>query len=348
MDRVVIFSAVNTKIKSLERDFLNKQNYLDMLKMANVVEAARYLKENTSYQKLFEEIKIDTISRRDIEDILIQKMITNIDKLTYYFRDDYRVLVRSFYLKYEIRDLKILARSIFNGENPKKAGKPLSFLGKHSKIVPEKLFKARTVRDLIYLLEGSEFFEFLIPLIDGKRENLFRFEMVLDNSYYSITQKQRLNILPADRYLIKKWEGLLADLYNIQWIYRGKKFYRLSPEELLNYTINFGDRLTYKDRQKMCYSKSSEGLDRLTANSVYGSLFKKEDMIADIYMERYINRVIFYRLEQLNRKFPLSIIQTIAHIWKLEIEIKDIIAIVESIRYKLPGEEAKKYLVRVA
>ncbi len=348
MDRIVLFSAVNTKIKVLEREFLNKQNYLDMLKMTSVPEAAGYLKDYTSYQKLFEEITIETISRRDIEDILIKKMVANIDKLIFYFRDDYRTLVRSFYLKHEIRDLKILARSIFNGENPREIGKPLSFLGKHSEIVPEKLFKAKTVRDLIFLLEGTEFFEYVIPLIDGKRENLFRFEMVLDNSYYNITQQKRLNLLSTDRSLIRKWEGLLADLYNIQWIYRGKKFYQLSPEELLNYTINFGDKLSYKDRQRMCYTKSLENLNRLISGSYYGSLFGKEEFSTDIYMERHINRFIYKQLGQLNRKFPHSIIQTIAYIWQLEMEIKDIISIVESIRYKLPGEEAKKYLVRVA
>lgn len=345
MDRVIVYSAINTKIKVLERDFLKRQDYLNLLKMDSVSKAAGYLKENTSYGKFLENINLDTVSRRDIEEILKRNMITIVDKLLYYFRGDYKILIRSLYIRYEIEDLKNLARSIFNGDE--KIEKPLSFLGKYSQIEPEKLYQAKTIRDLIYLLEGSEFFEFLIPLVDGRRENLFRFEMALDTSYFNIIQSRRLNIFPIDRYLIKKWEGLLADLYNIQWIYRGKKFYQLSPEELLNYTINFGDKLTYKERQKMCYAVNLEDLYQMTLNSVYGFLFKKEEISTDIYMERRINRFTFYQLMLLKRKFPLSIMQVIAFVWKLELEIRDIIAIIESIRYNLSREEAKKFLIKV-
>lgn len=319
-----------------------------MLRMTSVSQVASYLKENTSYRDILASIQTDKVSRRDIEDILTTNMIINMDKLIYYFRGDYRVLIRSLYLKYEIEDLKILARSIFNGKKAEEIESSLSFLGKYSKIEPERLFQAETIRDLIYSLKGSQFFEFLIPLVDGRRENLFRFEMALDTGYFNIIQSRKLNILPLDGHLIKKWEGLLADLYNIQWIYRGKKFYQLPPEELLNYTINFGDRLHYKERQRMCYSKSPADLHQMISELAYGFLFKKEEISTDIYMERRINRFLFYKLKILNKKFPLTIIQTITYIWRLELEIRDIISIVESIRYNIPAEEIKKYLVRAA
>jgi len=348
MDKVIIYAAVNTKIRALEKDFLEREDYLNMIRKKSVVDVAHYLKENTSYGKLLKEINIDNISRRDLEDILKNNMIKNMDKLIYYFRDDYRELIRSLYMKYEIEDLKILSRSIFNGKKLETIEKSLSFLGKYSRVSPEKLFKSRTIRDLIYSLEGSEFFEFLIPLVDGRRENLFRFEMALDMGYFSIIQRRKLKISPEDRKILKKWEGLLADLYNIQWVYRGKKFYSLSPEELLNYTINFGDKLTFRERKAMCYEKNLEELYKMIADTIYGFLFKKEEMYRDIYMERRINRFMYYKLKALDRQFPLSIIQTIGYVWSFEFEIRDIISIVEGIRYNIPPEEAKKFLVKVA
>lgn len=348
MDKITIFAAVNTKIRVMEREFLKREDYLILLKKKSVADASRYLKESTSYRKLLGEVYPDTVSRRDIEDILKRNMIKNINKLIHYFRDDYKILIRSLYMKYEIEDLKVLARSIFNGKNPAAIEKSLTFIGRYSQVNPEKLIKSETIRDLIYSLEGSEFFEFLIPLIDGRRENLFRFEMALDMGYFNIIQSRKLKISSKDRQLLKKWEGMVADLYNIQWIYRGKKFYNLSPEELLNYTINFGDKLTFLDRKKMCYTKSMEELFKITANSVYGFLFKVEEISTDIYMERRINRFIYYQLRVLSNKSPLSIIQTIEYVWLLEFEIRDIISIIESIRYNLPSEEARKFLVKVA
>ncbi|MCK4240433.1 MAG: V-type ATPase subunit [Candidatus Atribacteria bacterium] len=348
MDKVIIYAAVNTKIRALEKDFLKREDYLNMIQKKSVVEVARYLKDNTSYGKLLREINLDNISRRDLEDILKNNMIKNMDKLIYYFRDDYKEFIRSLYIKYEIEDLKNLSRSIFNGKELETIKKPLSFLGKYSRVSPEKLFKSRMIRDLIYSLEGSEFFEFLIPLVDGRRENLFRFEMALDMGYFSIIQSRKLKISREDRKILKKWEGLLADLYNIQWVYRGKKFYSLSPEELLNYTINFGDKLTFRERKAMCYAKNLEELYKMITNTIYGFLFKKEEMYRDIYMERRIKRFIYYKLKALDRQFPLSIIQTIDFVWSFEFEIKDIISILEAIRYNMPPEEARKFLVKVA
>ena len=348
MDKVITYAAVNAKIRALEKDFLKREDYLNMIRKKSVVDVARYLKENTSYGKLLREINIDNISRRDLEDILKNNMIKNMDKLIYYFRDDYKEFIRSLYIKYEIEDLKILSRSIFNGKELETIEKPLSFLGKYSRVSPKSLFKSRTIRDLIYSLEGSEFFEFLIPLVDGRRENLFRFEMTLDMGYFSIIQSRKLKISREDRKILKKWEGLLADLYNIQWVYRGKKFYSLSPEELLNYTINFGDKLTFRERKAMCYAKNLEELYKMIANTIYGFLFKKEEMYRDIYMERRINRFIYYKLKALDRQFSLSIIQTIDFVWSFEFEIRDIISILEAIRYDTPSEEARKFLVKVA
>ena len=348
MDKVIVYAAVNTKIRALEKDFLKREDYLNMIQKKSVVDVAHYLKENTSYGKLLSEINIDNISRRDLEDILKNNMIKNMDKLIYYFRDDYKELIRSLYIKYEIEDLKILSRSIFNGKNLETIEKPLSFLGKYSRVDPKILFKSKTNRDLIYSLKGSEFYEFLIPLVNGKRENRFRFEMALDMGYFSIIQSRKLRISREDRKILRKWEGLLADLYNIQWVYRGKKFYSLSPEELLNYTINFGDKLTFRERKTMCYAKNLEELYKMITNTIYGFLFKKEEISRDIYMERRINRFMYYKLKALDRKFSLSIIQTIDFVWSFEFEIRDIISILEAIRYDIPSEEARKFLVKVA
>lgn len=346
MDRVTVYAAVNTKIRVLEGEFLKREDYANMLQKKSVADMVRYLKDNTSYGRILGDIRIESISRREIEEILKRNMIKNMDKLIHFFKDDYRDFIRSLYIKYEIEDLKILARAIFNGERPETIEKPLTFLGKYSSVDPKRLFKASDIKGLIYALEGSEFFEVLKPILDGKRENLFSFEMALDLGYYSILQSRRRKISKEDSKVLQKWEGMVADLYNIQWIYRGKKFYKLSQEELLNYTMNFGDKLTFADRKAMCYVKNLDELYRMTMDSGYGFLFKKEEMSRDIYMERRINRFLYYRLKALTRKYPMSIMEIIGYVWSFEFEIRDIISMMESIRYELPPDETRKFLIK--
>ena len=349
MNKVIIYAAVNTKIRALEKNFLKREDYLNILRKKSVFDVARYLKENTFYSKLLDEIRIDeNISRRDLEYVLKKNMIDNMDKLIYYFRDDYKEFIRFLYMKYEIEDLKILARSIFNGIELESLEKPFSFLGKYSKVNPERIFKSKSIQELIYSLEGSVFFEMLNPLLAHKIENLFEFEMALDMGYFNIIQSRKLKISPKDMKILKKWEGMVADLYNIQWIYRGKKFYNLLPEELLNYSVNFGDKLSFRERKMMCYTKNLDELYQIITNTIYGFLFKKEEMSRDIYMERRINRFMYYKLKALDRQFPLSIIQTIDFVWSFEFEIRDIISILEAKRYGIPIEESRKFLVKVA
>jgi len=345
MGDYTVYAAVNTKIRVMEGDFLTPQDYENMLQKRSVSELASYLKTNTRYSKFLKDIDVENISRRDLEQIFRRRMINNLDRLIYYFKGGYRDFVRSLYLKFEIADIKHLARLIFNGSKTDDLNKSYVFIGKYSKLDPGKLFAASSIRDLIISMEGSEFYEFVKPLLDGKRENLFRFEMALDMGYFSMLDRIRKKVSGSDYKILELWEGTVADLYNIQWIYRGKKFYRLSPEELLNYTMNFGKKLSFSKRKAICYAANLEEFYELTQSTGYQFLFKKNQS-QDIYMERRLNRYIYHMMKSLNRKYPMSIIQIICYVWFLEYEIKDIYAICESIRYRVSSEEAKNFLIK--
>lgn len=345
MGNSLVYAAVNTKIRAMEGDFLTREDYRNMLQKHSVPELARYLKDNTHYAEFLKDVDEDNISRRDLEEIFRRRMINDLDRLIYYFKGGYRDFVRSLYLKYEIADIKHLARLIFNGSKPQDFSQSLTFIGKYSRLHPEKLFAAASIRDLITSMEGSEFYPFVKPLLDGRRENLFRFEMALDMGYFSMINQRREKISGTDYRIVQFWEGTVADLYNIQWIYRGKKFYRLLPEELLNYTLDFGEELSFTKRKALCYAANLEEFYELVQSTGYQFLFKK-NQTQDIYMERRINRYIYHLLKALNRKYPMTIIQTICYVWFLDYEIKDIFAICESIRYRITPEEARRFLIR--
>jgi V/A-type H+-transporting ATPase subunit C len=344
MDNITRYGAINTKIHAMEGDFLKREDYKNMLGKSSVAEVITYLKQNTVYGKMLY-VQTEGISRRVLEEALNKSMIARIDKLIHYFTGSYREFIRTLYMKYEIEDLKILARTIFNEERPEDIDKPLTFIGKYSRLDPNKILEANSIRDLILSMDKTELFNELKPVIDMKRENLFYFEMALDMGYFNILKKNWRKISENDRHVMEKWEGMVADLYNVQWIYRGKKFYNLLPEELLNYTINFGEKLSFSDRKQMCYIENLDDLYRMTANLGYGFLFNKENT-KDIFMERRINRYIFYNLKTMSKKYQMSIIKTVAFIWFLEFEVRDIVSIIESIRYKIPAEQADKFLIK--
>lgn len=345
MDNVTRFAAVNAKIKTMEGGFLRDEDYISLLKMDSVIEVARYLKEKTAYSEVLADVEVESIHRGMLENLVKQNMVKNIDRIIHYFTGEYRDFIKTLYAKYEIEELKVIARAVYNGKNPADFRNG-AFIGKFSGLDQNKVFTAKQVRDIIYALEGSEFYKFLIPLVDGDfTENLFRFEMVMDMSYYTILQREWSKLSKRDMSILQHAQGIIADLRNIQWIYRGIKFYRLSPEELLNYTINIGYRLDFNLLKALCYAQSLEEFFRLVKTTRYSFMFK-EDETTDIYMERRMERHIYFELRALVRNNNLSIISAFAFIIFLEYEVKDIISIVEAIRYRIPADQAHKYIIR--
>lgn len=345
MDNVTRFAAVNAKIKTMEGRFLKDEDYASLLRMESVSEVARYLKEKTAYSEILANVEAENIHRGMLENLLKQNMVKNIDRIIHYFTGDYKDFIKTLYAKYEIEDLKIVARAVYNGKDAADF-KSSAFIGKYSRLDHKKVFEAKYIRDIIEALHNSEFYRFLIPLVDGDfTENSFRFEMVLDMSYYTIIQREWSKLSKRDIGILKHAQGIIADLLNIQWIYRGKKFYKLSPEELLNYTINIGYRLDFNMLKALCYSQNLDEFNNIVKATQYSFMFK-EDETTDIYMERRMQRYIYFELKTLVKNNNLSIISAFTFIIFLEYEVRDIISIVEAIRYKIPADAAHKYIIR--
>ncbi|MFZ5353812.1 MAG: V-type ATPase subunit [Bacillota bacterium] len=345
MDNTTRYAAINTKIRAMESSLLSVEDYLQLIEKQSVEEVAEYLKKKTGYKEVLKDIDSHSVHRGTLESIIKQNMIFNIDKIIHYFNGEYKRFIYTLYARFEIEELKTIARAVYNKEDTGKY-KGSVFIGKYSGVDTNKIFDAKLVRDIIFALEGSEFYRYLLPLIDNNvSENLFRFEMVLDLSYYDLLKKAWSKLSKQDIKILEQSQGLIADLLNLQWIYRGIKFYRLQPEILLNYTIRLGHRLDFSTIKRLCYSRDLNEFYEYAQQTKYSFLFKN-DGTTDIFMERRLDRHIYFEIKALVRTYGMSIITTFAYVLFLEFEVRDIIAITEAIRYKVPKEEARKYLIR--
>ena len=140
-------------------------------------------------------------------------------------------------------------------------------------------------------------------------------------------------------------QGINIDLLNLQWIYRGLKFYNLPPEILFNYTIANGLEFNRNDIKGFCYSKNLDIFKSKILGTKYSFLFDQENTM-DIFMERRILRYQYYPLKKTKIKNALNIMQSVVYGLFLETEIRDIISIIENIRYGMSVEEARKFLIR--
>ncbi len=344
------YSAINTKLRGMESRFLDKNDYNKLLQCTTVQEVADYLKSTQAYSDLLSKVDTASINRGNLEYILKSSMIDDIDNIIKYFSGNYKKFIHALYAKHEIAEMKQLARRLFNAipssliydnENPS-----FTFIGKYSGVNKQKVAQAGSISDIINAYEGTSLYKYIKPLLLSDNENnLFRFETVLDIAYYSILMKESNELNPKDRALVQSAIGTVGDLLNIQWIYRGMYFYNLLPAVLFNYSINAGNKFSKRKIRDLCYLPGVEDLENHIKKTKYSFLIKNDDT-TDAYMERRLERFIYFKFLKMRWDNPMSIIQTFSHIIFLEYQIRDIITLIEVIKYHLAPAEAQGYLIK--
>lgn len=338
------FAAINTKIRVLKSKSLDRKDYINLMGKKNVEEQIAYLRENTIYGEELSELE-DLNNIQQIEIGLERRLISEFKKIIKYFTDDYRNLFRALMLRYEIEDLKLYLRALERKEDLNKV-EPLSLLKeKYYSFNPKKLRNSSNLEEFIENLKGTIYYNVLNSYKKEEHTKIiFYMEMNLDRLYFNSLKSQSKNLAKEDRIIFEKILGINEDLLNIEWIYRGIKFYSLLPEELINFTLPHGYKFNYKKLKKMCYSTEKE-LKEIVLETPYDFLFDTEKDV-DLYMERRIERYLYYRFLNAFKKANLDITLPIVYIHLLEYEIRDIISILEAKKYGLTLQETKDYLVR--
>jgi len=336
-------AAINTKVRVLKGKMLKQKDFKALLSKKSVGDVAAYLKEHTSYKEI---LNMDDIHRRDLEQILKKYIVIQFEKLTHYFNGEYRKLFRIMSLRYEIEDIKLYLRVITRNENLETISDRTVYSGLFSTLDYESLIKASSIEEVINSLKGTIYYDALKHYSnESGGKLLFYAEMSLDKLYFRLLYEQAGKLEKKDELAFKELLGKNIDLFNLEWIYRGLKFFKLSPEELINYTLTNGYSLNYKLLKELCYSDSADKLINKVLDTRYGFLFDNKNTL-DLLMERRIERYLYFQFLEYYHKGNTGIIIAIIYIHLLEYEIRDIVSITEAIRYGLNKEEINKYLIR--
>ena len=165
-------------------------------------------------------------------------------------------------------------------------------------------------------------------------------EMSLDRYYFKQLEKAIGMLSGVDREMLDALLGKNTDLLNIQWIYRGKKFYGLSSEELYNYCLESGRKFRGNQLKDLCYVESLEEYKKKIEQTEYAILFSQDE----IMMEKNMERFIFNLINQLIKKGGESIIVPLGYLHKLEYEMRDLFTVLEGLKYS--EKNMNNYLVR--
>lgn len=343
MSNVRRFAALNTKIKSMVGKLLTKEDYQAMVLMNNEQEIFDYLIEQTYYSNIFKDLEEFTIS--SVENQIKNYILELYKKILCFISGEYKKLFKLLMRRFEAEDIKTFLRALVLGQDIH----DLYLLYPKSKIYSKFDYKdlctSKDVSEFIEKLKDSMYYKVLkIYLNEEANRMLFYMEMNIDRVYFSKLTTE-LSKFKGDERSIFDILQMNIDFLNFQWIYRGRKFYKLSPEEVLNYALPNGHYLTYETLKELSYANEYE-IFEIMSKTHYKKIFDHETA-TERYLERDMDRYLYKNFLRSERESVLNMVTVVTFTHRLEFEMRDLFTIIEAKHYGVSAVELKEYLIRV-
>lgn len=136
--------------------------------------------------------------------------------------------------------------------------------------------------------------------------------------------------------------GTQIDWLNIMWMYRGKQFFRQSPEEISKLLIPVQYKLKKAEWQSLLDAEQIEGFCRVLGSTVY---FKGRDALVKMQDEVSYHQVMGRMYRRACQKYPASMAPVFYYFYAKEREIEHLTTALEGIRYQVPARDIRALIL---
>lgn len=347
MGNLLSYSGITTKVRAMESHLITDSQFREMAALETVSEAVEYLKRLPAYEDLFSNLEDKELHRGPIEQRLILSLYQDFAKLYRFGNLSQRKFLDLYFMHFEIDILKKCFRNSM-GQNHLDIDLSAfqNFFNQHSKLNLMKLSSSENMQEFISNLEGSVYHDMLSRLDDTVTPTLFDYEVHLDLLYFKTIWKVMGKYLDRkEKALLTRCFGSKLDLLNVQWIYRSKKYYRLSSAEIYSLLIPVSYHLNKEQISRLTEASSMEEFFSVLKTTFYGrksdfEVTEKPDL--ENLTQNVLNK-IYHSTSQLN---PYSIATLNSYLYFKEAEIQKVITLIESIRYQIGPEKIMSYVVK--
>ncbi len=358
MSSLTTYAGASAKLAAMSSNLLKKEDYEALMTKASVPEVARYLQETPMYSEALKGVDVEQIHRRDLEIILKADLIKDIKKFVAFMVTLDKTFVRCLFTRYEIENLKLAIRNALIEAEAKRTIEYLKSkfydLGEWATIDPIKVALSSSREEILDNLEKTPYYEVIRNIFAsyrGPRKNIMGIiENALDSWFFPRFLESAKKLGNKDYKVARRMIGVRADLINLEWIVRVKKFYTLRSEEIYNSLIPVYFKLNTNYLHQLCDAKDVKEVLDMGINGPYEEVFRnlKDDDLLPHGITENVRRFLYKEAERALSSFSNFSIASFFHYFYLkEYEIMDIISLIEGVRYKIKPNEMKKYLIRV-
>jgi len=326
------YSRVNALVRSMVSRLLTRADWQSLLTAVDVAEVVRLLSETTYGSQVRAAASPDLPV---VERALRLALADTYDRLIHALLGAPRDLVETLLLRRELDNLKAILRAVA-GQLPRETVFRLLFpLGRYSRLPVEDLLRAGGISEAAELLDGTAYGRVLHISLDRYAEegSLFPVEVALDLDYFRRLWARVEALSGLDYTTARKFMGSRYDVLNLDWLIRFRLLYRLSPEEIFNYTLPHGYRITDRIIRRAAAASDLPGIAAELPEPYRGLL--REVGTEPGAVERAEVR-LHRQLSEVARSaflgYPFQLGEVLAYLWLREAEVHDLEVILEGKR----------------
>jgi V/A-type H+-transporting ATPase subunit C len=224
----------------------------------------------------------------------------------------------------------------------------------------DRLFASVAVRDLLASVKSESLRSSLMEIIPPGRDveleteganfqkNVFAVGMILDRYYFDSLYAAVAKLGGNEGRMMRLLVGTRVDLLNLYWIYRARRFFKMSPEESLTLIMKARYHADFALLTKVAFAEPRVLASVLEGTS-YAKVFDvegKDAALREIEIERNICRLLLAVGERVFLSGSLGFQNVAAYLMLKELEVRDLVAVVEMVRYGFDKSKIDLVLVR--
>lgn len=338
-------AAMASKAKAMFGKRLTAEDYQQLLQKKTIPEIASYLKNETLFREVLDGYSESGMHRGLLEALIRRDIERRLSKLLRYAGSGDHRFYRFGIRLTEMEQIKACIRSFNEEDNYKLIGKLPLYIEKHTSFDIKALAQVRDFDALLQLLQKTPYAELLRPFA-VKQMSDFDFtacEGVLRQYYYDEVMKM------ADREFSGKIRKQIQEIFltqieldNITRIYRSKRYFKATPQEIKRLINPVYLRIPRRELEEMIdHCDADEFMERLS-KSAYHSYIDASNFT---YIE-YHTQSINYSLNRRHMMFSTNAdIVLVAYMVLSEVEIQNVIDIIEGVRYGIAADKISRLLI---
>lgn len=348
----VRYSATNAQVRGLASQLLSDETW-QALQSAEDLGIALSILRTTPYADIVQSIESrGDISLENLERRLSARAARNVRRAMTFVTGAQRGLLQVWWQHFELENLKALFRGFDQGLTPDAIRRFLVPMDESSRLPWEALIHIQSVPGLIDRLTGTHYGVPLRNALPAYQHSgsLFPIEIALDIRYYRDLAAAISALGGPDLEDARRVFGTRLDMLNILWAFRHRVYYRLSAEEIVNYTLWQTFRTdTNLIRDIALGARPEEILDRVWGRGTVdlSLLERAEEETSMVTMLELTLERFWWRLARASmRGYPFRLGMVLGYLVTQEIEISDLVTLLEAKAMRWDRERVCRHLVR--